>query len=48
MQVGPFDHTVRKPSKGTVLAYWQAEEGLKAGDQMTQAPTQGGHSEFSL
>lgn len=41
MQVGPYDHTVRKPSQGTVLAYWQAEEGLKAADCMTEAPQEG-------
>ena len=42
MQVGPYDHTVRKPTQGTVLAYWQAEEGLKAADCMTEAPREGG------
>ncbi|KAL3155549.1 Sperm-associated antigen 17 [Trebouxia sp. C0009 RCD-2024] len=40
-KVGPYDHTVRKPSQGTVLAYWQAEEGLKAADCMTEAPQEG-------
>lgn len=42
MQVGPYDHTVRKPAHGTVLAYWQAEEGLKAADCMKAAPQEGG------
>ena len=35
-QVGPYDHTVRKPTKGSVLAYWHAEEGLKANDAMSE------------
>lgn len=39
-QVGPYDHTVRKPIKGSVLAYWKAEEGLKAGHTMSQAFSQ--------
>lgn len=41
MQVGPYDHTVQKPGKGTVLAYWQAEEGLKAADSMKEADQEG-------
>ena len=32
--MGPYDHTVQKPSKGSVLAYWQAKEGLQAADSM--------------
>ena len=36
-QVGPYDNTVRKPTKGSVLAYWHAEEGLKANDAMSEA-----------
>ena len=36
-QVGPYDHTVRKPTKGSVLAYWKTEEGLKAVDAMSDA-----------
>jgi len=27
---------VRKPTKGSVLAYWHAEEGLKANDAMSE------------
>ena len=42
VQVGPYDHTVQKPGKGTVLAYWQAEEGLKAADSMKEADQEGG------
>jgi len=34
--VGPYDHTVHKPTKGSVLAYWHAEEGLKANDAMAE------------
>ena len=41
LQVGPYDNTVQKPSKGAVLAYWQAEEGLRAADSMRQS-SQGG------
>ena len=41
LQVGPYDHTVQKPFKGSVLAYWQAEEGLKAGDNMKQSSQDG-------
>ncbi|DBB00331.1 TPA: Sperm-associated antigen 17 [Trebouxia sp. C0004] len=37
VKVGPYDHTVRKPTKGSVLAYWHAEEGLKANDAMSEA-----------
>lgn len=42
LQVGPYDHTVQKPGKGTVLAYWQAEEGLKAADGMKESNQEGG------
>lgn len=42
MQLGPYDHTIQKPGKGTVLAYWQAEEGLKAADSMKGADQEGG------
>lgn len=28
---------MRKPTKGSVLAYWHAEEGLKANDAMSEA-----------
>ncbi len=35
-QAGPYDHTVRKPTKGSVLAYWHAEEGLKANNAMSE------------
>lgn len=48
MQVGPYDHTVRKPSQGTVLAYWQAEEGLKAADCMKEAPHEAEVAENTL
>ena len=40
-QAGPYDHTVQRPSKGTVLAYWQAEEGLKAADSMKESQEEG-------
>ncbi|DBA96914.1 hypothetical protein WJX82_005465 [Trebouxia sp. C0006] len=36
VKAGPYDHTVRKPTKGSVLAYWHAEEGLKAKDAMAE------------
>eukprot|EP00891_Asterochloris_glomerata_P002861 jgi/Astpho2/2861/fgenesh1_pg.00050_%23_119_t len=29
-EVGPYDHTVRRPATGQPLAYWQAEEGMRA------------------
>ena len=41
LQVGPYDHTVQKPSQGTVLAYWQTEEGLKAADSMKELHQEG-------
>lgn len=41
MQVGLYDHAVQRPSKGTVLAYWQAEEGLKAADSMKESYEEG-------
>ena len=41
LQVGPYDHTVQKPGEGTVLAYWQAEEGLKAADSMNESYEEG-------
>ncbi len=40
-QVGPYDQTVRKPTKGSVMAYWKAEDGLKASDTMVEALSQG-------
>lgn len=33
---------MQKPGKGSVLAYWQAEEGLKAADSMKVADQEGG------
>ncbi|KAL0038853.1 hypothetical protein WJX79_010718 [Trebouxia sp. C0005] len=41
IKVGPYDHTVRKPTKGSVLAYWHAEEGLKASDAMSETASTG-------
>ena len=40
-QAGPYDHTEQRPSKGTVLAYWQAEEGLKAADSIRESHEEG-------
>ena len=41
LQVSKYDHTLQKPAKGTVLAYWQVEEGLKAADSMKESPQEG-------
>ena len=41
LQVGRYTHTVQRPSKGTVLAYWQVEEGLKAADSMKESHEEG-------